>query len=173
MLTHTIRRCVPGDAAMLALLGSATFLETYVGYVAADDILLAARQWHDPDFYAAWLARDDVDIHLAEADAGRAALGYVALVPHGPEPGRLEIKRIYLLHRFQRTGLGHRLMETALAAAKARKAVEVCLDVAEFNAHAIAFYTSFGFNILSTRPLATPDHSYPVHTLVMTMPAPA
>jgi hypothetical protein len=39
------------------------------GHVAAEDILLAARQWHDPSFYAAWLARDGVDIHLAEASA--------------------------------------------------------------------------------------------------------
>jgi GNAT superfamily N-acetyltransferase len=120
------------------------------GHVAAEDILLAARQWHDPSFYAAWLARDGVDIHLAEADLGRAAIGYVAPVPH-EESRRLEIKRIYLLHRFQGTGLGHRLMEAALGAARARKAAEVCLDVAEFNAHAIAFYTSFSFRIASTR----------------------
>jgi ribosomal protein S18 acetylase RimI-like enzyme len=167
MLTHTIRRCVPGDAGMLALLGSATFLETYAGYVAAEDILLAARQWHAPAFYATWLARDDVNIYLAQADSGRAALGYVALVPHEGSAA-LEIKRIYLLHRFQGTGLGRRLMEAALAVARAREAAEVCLDVAEFNAHAIAFYTSFGFRIASTRPLSTPDHSYPVHTLVTT-----
>jgi ribosomal protein S18 acetylase RimI-like enzyme len=158
---------------MLSLLGGATFLETYAGYVAAEDILLAARQWHHPDFYAAWLARPDIDIHVAEADAGRAALGYVALVPH--EAGadgslRLEIKRIYLLHRFQGMGLGRQLMTGALTAARQRDAAEVCLDVAAFNAHAIAFYTTFGFRTVATRQIDTPDHSYPIHTLLATLP---
>jgi ribosomal protein S18 acetylase RimI-like enzyme len=155
---------------MLSLLGSATFLETYAGYVAAEDIMLAAQKWHAPDFYAAWLARPDVDVHVAEADAGRAMIGYVALVPHGDGTGpglRLEVKRIYLLHRFQ--GTGKQLMTVALAAAQARGAAEVCLDVAEFNAHAIAFYTGFGYRILSTKQIVTPDHSYPVHTLVMSL----
>jgi hypothetical protein len=69
----SLRRCVSGDEAMLSLLGSATFLETYAGYVAAEDIMLAAQKWHAPDFYAAWLARPDVDVHVAEADAGRAS----------------------------------------------------------------------------------------------------
>jgi ribosomal protein S18 acetylase RimI-like enzyme len=164
-----LRRCIPGDETMLTLLGGATFLETYAGYVAAEDIMLAARNWHAPDFYAAWLARSEVDVHVAEAEAGRAMVGYVALVPHedGAAPGlRLEVKRIYLLHRFQGTGLGKRLMTAALTAAHARGAAEVWLDVAEFNAHAITFYTAFGYRILSTKHIVTPDHSYPVHTLV-------
>jgi ribosomal protein S18 acetylase RimI-like enzyme len=168
----SLRRCVPGDEAMLSLLGSATFLETYAGYVAAEDIMLAARNWHGAAFYAAWLARPDVDIHVAEAEAGRAMIGYVALVPHedGGGPGlRLEVKRIYLLHRFQGTGLGKGLMTVALAAARARCAAEVCLDVAEFNAHAITFYTGFGYRILSTKQIVTPDHSYPVHTLLLSL----
>ncbi len=172
MLSSTIRRCVPGDEAMLSVLGSATFMETYAGYVAAEDIMLAARTWHHPDFYHDWLRRDDVDIYVAEAEAGRGALGYVALVPYAGEPGApftVEIKRIYLLHRFHGTGLGKQLMSAALASARGRQAAEVRLDVAEFNAYAIAFYSGFGFRIVSTRALPTPDHSYPVHTLVATI----
>lgn len=168
-MTTTIRRCHPGDEAILSLLGSATFLETYAGYVAADDILLAARNWHGAGFYEAWLARADVDVLAAECDAGRAAVGYVVLVPREDHDGplRLEIKRIYLLHRFQGMGLGKQLMTAALAAARARGAGDVCLDVAEFNAHAISFYTGLGFRILSTKEIVTPYHRYPVHTLLL------
>lgn len=168
-MTTTIRRCLPGDEAILSLLGSATFLATYGGYVDADDILLAARNWHAVTFYEAWLARDDVDVFVAECNPGSTAIGYVALLPQEDHDGplRLEVKRIYLLHRFQGTGLGKQLMTVALAAARARGASTVCLDVAEFNAQAISFYTSFGFRILSTKEIVTPCHSYPVHTLLL------
>ena len=70
----SIRRGVPGDEGMLSLLGSATFLETYAGYVAGEDILRAARNWHSAAFYEAWLAHPDVTVQLAEVDAGRAAI---------------------------------------------------------------------------------------------------
>lgn len=168
-MTTNIRRCQPGDEAILALLGSATFLETYADYVVADDILLAARNWHSASFYEAWLARADIDVLMAECNAGNTAIGYVAIVPQEDHDGllRLEVKRIYLLHRFQGTGLGKQLMTAALAVAKARGAAEVCLDVAEFNAHAISFYTGFGFRVLSTKEIVTPIHSYPVHTLLL------
>jgi hypothetical protein len=49
----TIRRYVPGDPAMLALLGSASFLETYADYVAGEDVRPAVHSWHVPNFHDA------------------------------------------------------------------------------------------------------------------------
>lgn len=38
-MSVTIRPCVAGDEAALALVGQATFLETYAGVLPAGDIL--------------------------------------------------------------------------------------------------------------------------------------
>jgi len=45
-LNHEIalRRCVPGDEEALALVGAATFLETFAGLLAGPDILAHCRE---------------------------------------------------------------------------------------------------------------------------------
>ena len=86
---------------------------------------------------------------LAEADPGRAPVGYAVLtapdLPEAaPREGDVEIRRIYLLSRFQGGGLGRGLMEAALAAAQEAGKRRVVLGAYRENP-VVAFYQRFGF----------------------------
>jgi hypothetical protein len=111
MTDCSLRLCVRGDEDALALVGQATFLETFAGVLDGPDILAHCRAQHAPPFYAAWLARRPGFLWLAETDVGRAPIGYLGLdepdlpVPD-PTPADIELKRIYVLSRFYGGGVG-------------------------------------------------------------------
>lgn len=160
-----IRPCGPQDAGALALVGQATFLETYATVLPAADILAHCAREHGEARYAAWLARPDTYRFWAAEVAGLGAtVGYVMLcppdlpVPTGP--GDLEIKRIYLLSRFQGGGVGGRLMATAVDAAKVLGAPRVLLGVYGENASAIAFYARQGFTEAGVRKFQVGANTY-------------
>jgi len=148
-MSITIRACRPGDEAALALVGQATFLETYAGVLPAADILSHCRTEQGEAFYAQWLAKPDHRLWVAEMDEGGAAVGYAALTPPElPVPTGekdIELKRIYLLNRFHGTGLGARLMTTATAAATQAGFTRMLLGVFGANSRAIAFYARQGY----------------------------
>jgi ribosomal protein S18 acetylase RimI-like enzyme len=68
-----------------------------------------------------------------------------------PRPDELEVKRIYLLNRFQGSGLGRRLMATAIEQARARGLPRLLLGVYSENAAAIGFYRRLGFETIGHR----------------------
>jgi ribosomal protein S18 acetylase RimI-like enzyme len=161
---------------MLSILGGATFFETYAGFVLAADMIAGVEKWHPPQVYRRWIDAPTAEIWIAEVKPDDVAIGYVVLLtdePTGDAPLTMEIKRIYLLHRFHGTGLGKRLMSAAIEAARRRQATRLHLDVAEFNEHAISFYTRFGFRIAHTGQIVTPTNSYPLHTLALALTASA
>ena len=146
----TIRPCVKGDEQALALVGQATFLEAFAGILDGADILAHCQRQHDAQLYRDWLALPAMRLWLAEATPGGAPVGYLVLGPAGlpvtePRPNDLEIKRIYLLHRFQGLRVGQRLMQAALSQARAGGAGRVLLGVYAQNHDALAFYARCGF----------------------------
>src|SRR4051794_21010751 len=52
-----IRACGPGDAARLALVAQASFLETYVDVLPVADVLAHCRGEHGEAAYAGWLEK--------------------------------------------------------------------------------------------------------------------
>jgi len=68
-----------------------------------------------------------------------------------PRPDELEVKRIYLLNRFQGSGLGGRLMTTAIEQARARRLPRLLLGVYSENTAAIGFYRRLGFETIGHR----------------------
>jgi ribosomal protein S18 acetylase RimI-like enzyme len=144
----TIRACAPGDERALALVGKATFLETYAGTLERADVLDHCDVEHGEPRYAAWLKTPDYRLWLAEVEGG-APVGYAVLGPSDlPIPTTvqdLELKRIYLLHRFEGMGVGRRLMETAVEAAMTAGARRLLLGVYDENHRALAFYARQGF----------------------------
>ncbi len=161
-MTARIRACVADDAPALALVGQATFLESFAGILNGSDILAHCARQHAPEVYRDWLARPDMHLWLAEALPGQAAVGYVVLAPAAlpladVQPDDLEIKRIYLLHRFQGGGLGRALMETALAQAEASGSRRVLLGVKADNHAALAFYARVGFKVVGARTFTVGD----------------
>jgi ribosomal protein S18 acetylase RimI-like enzyme len=151
----TIRHARTGDEHALFLLGCATFLETYAELLPGLDLIQFTQTKHSPIHYAAWLADPAITIWLAESST-KCPVGYLVLTPAtlpvgAPDPGDLEIQRIYVLTRYHMSGLGSRLMDLALARAVSVDAKRVVLGVHNDNARALAFYGRHRFDVISTR----------------------
>jgi GNAT superfamily N-acetyltransferase len=137
------------------LVGQATFLETYAGNLPGSDILVHCKSAHAPGVYDGWLGDPACRLWVAETREGGAPVGYAALTPSSlqidPRDDDLELKRIYLLHRFHGLGLGAGLMAAALAHARAAGAGRLLLGVWGGNSKAMAFYTRQGFVVAGPR----------------------
>lgn len=151
--SFALRACVPGDEEGLSLLGSSTFLETYSGALSGPDIVTHCKRHHAVRQYADWLADDAYRICVAEI--ATAPVGYAVLsppdLPVAFTTHDIELKRIYLLHRFQGAGLGHALMEWSVEQARALGKQRVLLGVKAANQAALAFYSRHGFARIGER----------------------
>jgi GNAT superfamily N-acetyltransferase len=150
----TIRPCAANDAEALALVGQATFLETYAGSLDVADILTHCQVEHAPARYVGWLQSPTCRLWIAEAEPGCAPVGYAVLAPADfPEArdGDLELKRIYVFHRMHGSGVGARLMTAAIDAARAAAAPRLLVGVYEGNDRALAFYARHGFRPAGVR----------------------
>ena len=159
-----IRLCGPDDAAALALVGQATFLETYADVLPAADIVTHCAREHGEARYADWLDRPDYRLWLAELAATGVGIGYAVLSPPDlPVPlqaGDRELKRLYLLSKYQGGGTGARMMTTACEAAAAAGARRILLGVYGINHAAIAFYTRQGFSQAGVRQFQVGANTY-------------
>lgn len=149
--TWTIREAGEDDAAALALIGAATFLETFAGILDGAAIVAHCAAQHEESAYRAWLA-SGARAWLAEAQPGGAPIGF-ALVARpdldAAAEGDIELKRIYSLSRFHGSGLGAALMREAVAAAEGHH--RLLLGVYARNERALAFYRKQGFVDIGTR----------------------
>jgi diamine N-acetyltransferase len=146
----TIRPAVAGEEQQLALLGSATFLESYAGFLAADDILTHCGTEHSAAVYARYLAAPQARVYAVAAEPGNALIGYAVACPlefslPDATPADYELRRIYVLHRYQHKGAGQALLEQVILAARDLGYKRLVLGVNEGNATAIRFYTRHGF----------------------------
>jgi diamine N-acetyltransferase len=168
-----IRPAVPGDEGALALLARATFLEAYAGTLPWEDIAQHCERSHSPEQYRAWLAEAATQVWIAEAEHGGAPVGYLVLAaPDLPlpdlDPRDREIKRVYVLHRFQGTGLGRRLMQRAREHATQQRAPRLLLGVYSRNLAAIEFYQRLGFTTVGRRIFHVGAHDY--DDLILALP---
>jgi ribosomal protein S18 acetylase RimI-like enzyme len=151
----TIRPCTADDAGRLSVVAAATFVETYAGIVDGEDIIFHCGTTHGPAAYEALLADPARRLFLATVEPGDAPVGFLLMgppdLPVDTGPGDMELTRIYALHRFHGTGLGQRLMQTAIATARAAGAKRLLLAVFSKNARANAFYAKMGFEQVGTR----------------------
>lgn len=160
-----VRQARPGDEAALSLVGSATFLETYAPLLPLADILAHTARQHAAEVYARWLAEPECGCWIAEHATGSAPVGYVVATPPdlplaGVGGEDWEIRRIYLLYRFQGAGLGRRLMQEVQASARARGKRRLLLGVYSRNEAALAFYARQGFTQAGTRTFRVGGSDY-------------
>jgi diamine N-acetyltransferase len=165
-----IRICHPGDETALSLIGQATFLETFAGILDGQDILAHCTNSHASSVYRDWLTQDRTKIWLAELNPGSAPVGFMVVAPAKlPLPDLadtdLEIKRIYLLNKFQGGGVGRRLVAEALNHARAGGASRLMLGVYAENESAIGFYARMGFQKLGTRLFKVGGKEYDDHIM--------
>lgn len=149
---YSLRPCRPGDEEKLALVGAASFLEAFAGFLPGEDVLLHCRNQHSAKKYAAMLA--DPETHACIAEVKDAPVGYALVCP--PDlpvpltPDDVELKRIYLLHRFQGSGIGAALMDWSVEKARSLGKRRLLLGVNAEN-KAVEFYQRQGFEHAGTR----------------------
>ena len=171
----TIRKADRGDAARLALVGAATFLDTFAGVIRGDDIVAHCRSAHAPALYEALLTSQGASAWLAEAVEGAAPVGYALLMQpelpvRDPQPDDMELKRIYVLSRFHGTEVGSRLMNAAAEEAIRRGAHRLLLGVYAQNQCALAFYAKHGFSKIGERQFQVGANTYGDDILARPLP---
>jgi ribosomal protein S18 acetylase RimI-like enzyme len=164
-VTVSVRVCQPGDEHELSLVGQATFLDAFAGVLRGEDIRLHCARQHAPEIYRAYLEDPRTCIWIAEADPGQAPVGYLVAAPANlPLPDLTdddtEVKRLYLLHRVQRAGLGRRLIDCAATFAARGGSRRLLLGVYDRNHAAIGFYEHLGFSRIGTRTFRVGAHDY-------------
>ena len=160
-----IRPCTVADADALALIGQATFLETFAGVLAGPDIIAHCQTAHAAGLYSEWLQNPSYAIWIAEVAAGSAPVGYMVLAPAQLPLADLanddiELKRIYLLSKFQGSGTGSAFINEALRHAGTLKAARLLLGVYSKNHAAIGFYARNGFEQFGTRKFNVGGRDY-------------
>ena len=145
-----VRRASPADADKLSLVSDATFLESFAHEIPGDAMLAHCREKHAPKFLAA-LIEGGAKAWLGEING--TPIGYAILIPRpeldAAQEGDVELKKIYVLSRFQGTGTAQRLFAEVLHAAQGNK--RLLLGVKDDNHRAISFYKRQGFEIIGTR----------------------
>jgi len=150
-----LRRCVAGDEARLQLVGGASFLEAFADILNGDDILAHFTKNHSQEMYAKYLAMPTGRTAIAEVPPGDGPVGYIVCcepdLPVDLTPEDYELRRIYLLHRFQGLGIGKALMDQAIAYAQELGKKRLLLGVYGKNYGAIRFYEKAGFTQIGER----------------------
>lgn len=143
-----VRLATPADAAVLAELGAATFVETFGHLYTPADLQAFLDDSHTVAAYAKVLADPGYALWLAEQD-GRA-IGYAQAgccgLPHAEvQPADGELKRLYIRADAQNGGSGRALMDVAMAWLLADGPRTLWLSVWSENLGAQRFYARYGF----------------------------
>jgi ribosomal protein S18 acetylase RimI-like enzyme len=143
----------------LALLGGATFLETYAGRLPGPAVVAHCRRHHAAEAWRVVLSDPSTAAFVLEAPLG-APVGYALLTTADlprQRDGDCELRRIYVLRAWQGAGNGLALLESAAGEARARGASRLLLGVWGENARALAFYARQGFATIGTRRFMVGD----------------
>jgi len=171
----SLRRASPDDAATLALIGAASFLDAFIFDIPGPEIVAHCARQHSEGVYAGFLASTDprTACWIAEIPGTRAPVGYLVTrppgLPGGTGPADIEIKRIYCLSRMHGCGAGQALMDVAVAHARACAAPQIWLGTYQGNNRAIAFYRRNRFATVATRQFQVGDAVF--DDIVMARPA--
>ena len=152
----SLRPCTFHDAAELALVGSATFLEAFAERLESSSILAHCQKHHSIAEYQKYLALPDTHAWLAEVLPDGGPIGYAILTEPdlpltGLTPTDIELKRIYVFSRFRTTGAGKLLLDQSIASSREAGKRRLLLGVYTENHRALAFYRKHGFEQIGTR----------------------
>ena len=158
----TLRRAHADDAAKLSLVGGASFLESFADDHPGDALVTHVQDGHSADQYARWLADPAWALWIVEEAVG-APIGYAVLGPAtlpGAQAGDLELKRIYILHRWHGGGRGKALYKAVEDEARERHAKRLILAVYTANTAAQGFYAHMGFSQIANTVFMVGDKAF-------------
>jgi ribosomal protein S18 acetylase RimI-like enzyme len=163
-LKWAVREAAKPDVQRLALVGSATFLETFAGILDGAAILDHCERANSVATYSECLDAG-ARAWLAEVEPGAAPVGFALLtLPHLPgamnDGSDLELKRIYVLSRLHGSVVGAALMQKAVLASREMGARRLLLGVYAENKQAQSFYGKHGFVQIASRRFAVGSQDY-------------
>jgi diamine N-acetyltransferase len=143
-----LRRASVADAPRLALIGPATFLESFANDHDIEQVLPWIDETHSRAWWAEALADPDKAVWLVEEAVG-CPVGYAmaqpSALPFTDATTDYELKRIYMLSKWHGSGWGAKLYQAVEDEARARRAKRLALSVYVQNRPAQAFYQKRGF----------------------------
>ncbi|MFS0849550.1 N-acetyltransferase family protein [Novosphingobium panipatense] len=164
-----IRPAGPADADALALVGAATFLESFAGMIDGAALIAHCLKQHCAKAYLDYFSKG-AKAWLAEIEPGGAPVGYALMcepeIDHATE-GDVELKRIYLLSRFQGSMIASALMQAVVTEAKGH--ARLLLGVKDDNHRAISFYAKHRFETVGTRRFDVGGKTYDDFVLARTL----
>ena len=141
------------DAEALSAVARATFLQSFSHEIGWPDIAMRARDEDSPEGFRKRFAEDS-PCWLARVEGTDAPVGFAMLcapeLPVETGVGDVELKRIYVLHRFHGTGTGARLLSAAEAHAREEGRERLLLGVKN-DSPAVDWYERRGFEVVGTR----------------------
>jgi diamine N-acetyltransferase len=148
-----IRRAGDAEARVLSVLATVTFYEAYFEQDTPIDIANYIADSFAPEQIAAELADPAVEFYIAYR--AEKAVGYIKLIRGTEAEGidtatSLELKRIYVVERFWRQGVGDELLKFAVARTRGLGFEYLWLGVWQENARALGFYAKYGFERVGT-----------------------
>ncbi len=152
-MEFTIKKARKEFANVISVLATTTFYEAYFEQDTPIDIANYITESFSPTTIEAEMDYEAVEYYLAFVD--EHAVGYIKLMrgteAEGIDPKiSLEVKRIYVVERFWRAGIGEKLLNFAKNRASEQGFAYLWLGVWQENARAQRFYAKFGWKKVGT-----------------------
>lgn len=160
-----LRLATPVDVPALSDLGRRAFVAKFGHLYSAENLARFLDEAHAPATISAQLANPDMQIAVIEQDGKITSFCKITrtstLPPHTPANAPMELKQLYTDPDLIGRGHGARLMDWALAQARAWQADEMQLSVYADNPEAQRFYRRYGLEKVADITFAVGDHIDP------------
>ena len=157
--TFAVRPAGKEDWGTIADVIWKTWIDAYSSFIPADDLRSYHAAFYSPDALAKLYADPNVTSFVAESDGDIVGVMRTRL---NIEEGRYYVSSLYVLPKFQGSGIGRALMRIAADQAAEFGKDRVWLGVMVKNIPAVEWYTAMGFRIAETAPFkmgnTTVDH---------------
>ena len=149
-----IRRAHVTDLSSVEAVARATWRVTYVSIIPEDIQRRVLDRWYSPESLRRDLAAPGSTFLVAEQDGD--VIGFAQYVRRSGEA--VELTRIYVLPDRQRSGIGARLLDAALAEFAKQGLRRMTVSVEQDNVSGRRFYETMGFG--EPRPLTHDVEGY-------------
>ena len=147
-----LRPATLADLPALSQLAQQTYSHAFGHSCAPADLAAHLAKNLSPRNFEQMLAEDTISV--AEVDGqlvGCVQFGRADMPDVEISEDAQELRRLYVLPRFQSQGIGAQLMQAALEHPQLRNAPSIVLDVWEHNPGAQRFYARHGFKVIGQR----------------------
>jgi diamine N-acetyltransferase len=167
--THTkLRQAASEDAAILSVLASQVFLDTYATKGVNRDLAKEVQSAYSVEVFHSRLKRPDVQIWVAEQDDYTVAFMDTTASTTCPTHGvsGIEVFRLYVQAPFHGQGIGRKLMSFAEGLARDQDRTHVWLTAWSGNHRALEFYKRVGYTDSGTTQYVIEGKAYENRVMV-------